>query len=414
MKSVLTHLKHSQSLISLVVMGMRMATLGAKFLLALFIARFMGLEALGWYGWIVGGSIVLPAMFRLGLFGTISRNAVTHSPQHLARDLTHYILVIGLLYTAATLVAIGAGVYLGLALLPLIILVVATEHLSFDAFNLFNTQSKHFRANVTFFVQGGAWILTFIAVAFMFPTLRTLEALVVMWLIGGLCACGVTAWGVKDLPWGKGLKKSLDKAWFASHFKKSYYFFITEITNTTAQYLDRYLIGLFLGIQQVGVYVLFWQVANAVYNLANTGVMQLYRARLIAACDSNNLPLFWQHFRACIARTLLSVVMLCAGVGLVMPFLLPYTNQPLAVQYLPLLWLAFAATIMRIGGDLAAWGLYAQRQDKIYAATFVLSLVLSAGLNLALIPTIGIWGPSCAQILLLIILIAIRWKYLKK
>lgn len=70
---------NSRAATSLMIIGLRGTALVAKFALTLFIARFIGLEALGAYGLVVGLAAVIPAIASLGLINTLSRNAVTQT-----------------------------------------------------------------------------------------------------------------------------------------------------------------------------------------------------------------------------------------------------------------------------------------------------------------------------------------------
>ena len=60
-------------------MTLRMANTAAKFLLALYTARYLGLADLGVYGLLVGGTILTPALLGLGTSDWVVRQIVTMS-----------------------------------------------------------------------------------------------------------------------------------------------------------------------------------------------------------------------------------------------------------------------------------------------------------------------------------------------
>src|SRR5262245_37683163 len=63
----------------LLLMAFRIGNMAAKFLLALYTARYLGLADLGIYRLIVGGTILTPALLGLGTSDWIVRQIVTMS-----------------------------------------------------------------------------------------------------------------------------------------------------------------------------------------------------------------------------------------------------------------------------------------------------------------------------------------------
>ena len=61
------------------------------------------------------------------------------------------------------------------------------------------------------------------------------------------------------------------------------YFCVSDLSFVASQYLDRYLVTLFLGIKAAGIYFLFWTVANAASTFLTLVVQQQQRPLLIHA-----------------------------------------------------------------------------------------------------------------------------------
>jgi O-antigen/teichoic acid export membrane protein len=79
-----------------------------------------------------------------------------------------------------------------------------------------------------------------------------------------------------------------------------------------------------------------------------------------------------------------------------MPLVLPFLDQPLLKDYLPIFWIILLATLLRIAADAYGFALLALHRDRAIAIIALAGVVASAALNLILTPLAGLWGASFA------------------
>jgi len=91
---------------ALLIMKIRGASLVAKFLLTLFIARFMGFEQLGLYGLITAATIWAPVVLGLGITYTLSRHAVTQTTGEVTAALRQYGRFLSAIYAVLLMAAL--------------------------------------------------------------------------------------------------------------------------------------------------------------------------------------------------------------------------------------------------------------------------------------------------------------------
>lgn len=387
---------------SLLIAGMRFATLGIKFVLTLFIAHQLGLEALGLYGLITGVTIILPTLASMGLISLVAREMVTQTLPELTRSMRHYATVVGAFYGAVLLpVAIVAGIYTDHLWLSLATLVLTVfEHANNDAFSMLINRKRALLANVLFFIRAGGWMFVYIPLAYAVPALASIPVLMGFWFAALVVSLSVFAYSTRTWPW---LEHRHERArhtwvWFKSYAPRSAKFLLSDLSNAGGQYADRYLITAFLGLQFTGIYVLFWSITNAVYNLVNTGTLQINRPHLIEARHKGDEVAFKAVFR----RMTIGSLGMAAGLGLagavVFPFLLPYLQRPLAESYVPVLWILLVSLMIRTGFDLLGNLLYATGRDKSLVATNMSILPLTVVSNLLLLPWLGIYGAALAAV----------------
>lgn len=389
----------SRTLTSLTIMGLRGLALAAKFALTLFIARFIGLDTLGVYGLVAGAAVMFPVVASLGLIRVVSRNAVSQQLNEVTRMLRRYWAIQAAVYGIIGFVALWVGIYLDqLALTSLVIAIVFLEHVNGDLFNLLNHLLRPCLANVLMFFRSAGWISVYMILAFMFPALRDLHSLLAFWIGGGLLAIAGFAVVARDWPWLHPTPGAGHREWFLDHFKSSRILYINDIANTVAQYTDRYLVGLFMGLEFTGVYVLFWSIGNALSNLVDTGIIQISGPKLINAHTRQDHS-YWQVFRLLLVETVAISLVLAIGTGVLVKIAIPYLNRPLVADWMQVLWLVLVGFVLRMAYEVQGNVFYSRYKDvfTLFSGLFVIALSIVA--NMILIPHFSLYGAASAIII---------------
>jgi O-antigen/teichoic acid export membrane protein len=389
----------SRTLTSLTIMSLRGLALVAKFALTLFITRFIGLETLGVYGLVAGAAVMFPVIASLGLIRVVSRNAVSQQLDEVTRVLRRYWSIQAALYVIIGFVALWVGVYIGqLALISIVISIVFLEHVNGDLFVLLNHLLRPCLANVLMFFRTAGWICIYMILAFIFPALRDLHALLIFWVGGGLLAIAGFALAARDWPWLRPAPEAGHREWFLSHFKASRILYVNDIANTVAQYTDRYLVGLFMGLEFTGVYVLFWSIGNALSNLVDTGIIQISEPKLINAHTRQDRS-YWGVFRVLLVETVAISIILAIATGVLVKFAIPYLNRPLVADWTQVLWLVLVGFVLRMAYEVQGAVFYSRYKDifTLFSGLFVIALSIVA--NMILIPSFALYGAASAIVL---------------
>ncbi len=378
---------------SLTIMGMRVGMLAAKFILSLFMARFMGLEELGIYGLIVGASGTVQAVMRGGIFTLLSRDAVHQSLPELTHHLRHYGIGIFIVYGLLVPVAFIIGWYFDMPSIALLALAVfLTEHLCFDAFVLVNNLQYPKLANFIYSLQSASWIYLFVVLAFFYPELRSIIALLTFWIGGGLIALGFAAWLSRSWPWEKAFASKLEGVWYPEKIKSSLQLYLTDVLGVANYYMDRYIVTLFLSLELTGIYVFFAQIVTATWNLVNSGVLMVYRPRLIQVYDSEDLSSFNDVFSTALKRTLLTTFALSFIAGATVPFIVKLIGSEVLLEYLPLFWIMLAVLLMRVSATAAGTALFAMHKDRDNFFLTLTGFVLTAIVGSLGVFLFGVYG----------------------
>jgi O-antigen/teichoic acid export membrane protein len=393
------------------LMLLRGSTIVLKFGLSFYVARFIGLSELGIYGLVVGASLVLPNFYRAGLTSSIARTLVDAEPAHMTHDLRHYLVwtfacyglslaVLPLFQGQDYVIALQVNLYV-------VWLIVLAEHLGADMALLLNNLYQSRSANVFGLVQTAIWVLPLMGLGLAFPVLRSLSALLAFWAGGALLSVLGCATLFMHWPWRGG--PPMRRTWFATNLRASGFLYFSDLTGTLGQFVDRYLIALMIDIEHAGIYTLFFQLANAVYTLVSSSIVNIHRPRVVSAFQQGEVATAVARLRALQRESIGSMVVMSIVTGVVFQFAAPLLKRPMVLTFLPLLWCTFAATVCKAWCLTAFIELYARNFDRELFWLNVLVLVLVSFGCAAVIPVLGIYGiPLATSMTYLCLLLLVR------
>ncbi|UPJ66905.1 polysaccharide biosynthesis protein [Bradyrhizobium sp. 191] len=400
----------SRLLVDLMVMAMRASVMGCKFGLALFIARYLDLSSLGLYGLAAGAIAAVPIVVNLGMNHLLMRDAVTAATSEMIDSMRHYWGFVAFAYAVLLTITTLFTVLVGTS--PLWILVVAVimfEHVGNDIFYLLSSLQHHVWANAIGFIRGAAWILIYIPLAIWDPSFRSLSHLFGFWLVGGVASVGLFVALSRSWPWLASFSRPFRLGVITDAIQKSFLMLLSDLGFITSQYIDRYLITLFLGLKVAGIYFLFWTVGNSATTFLALVLQQKQRPSLISAYrtsgPSAHRLLAWRFLQT----TALATAALSTVIGFTFQLLLPWVAQPGLVTQWSAFWLIVAGLAMRYMADFGALGLFTAHLDRLTTVTNLASVGILVVAQLMLLPLAGLHGAGAA--ILLTSLIIALWRY---
>ncbi|MDQ8728052.1 polysaccharide biosynthesis protein [Bradyrhizobium sp. LHD-71] len=330
----------------------------------------------------------------------LMRDAVTTSRAELTNSLRHYWAFVTLIYVVMFTVAVlFASMFGTSSLWVLIVAVTFFEHIGNDVFYLFSSIQHHFLANANAFLRGAAWICVYIPLAIWDPDLRTLSHLFGFWLIGSMLSFTLFVYASWSWPWKASLSLPFQLSVVTTTIRKSFIIYVTDLCFIASQYIDRYLVTLFLGIKLAGVYFLFWTVANAATSFLALVLQQQQRPLLIQAYrvggSSAHCQLAWRFTQT----TALATAALSIAVGSAFQIFLPWLGQPSLAADLPAFWLILAGMAVRYLADFAAMGLFTAHHDRLMTLTTVVSVGVLVIAQVTLLPLAGFYGAGGAMLI---------------
>lgn len=382
---------------SLFVMCIRITTLIVKFALTLFIARFLSLADLGWFGLVSSAGVAAAPLLGMGYMQTLSRKAVRANANELISPLSHYLLYVICLY----LVILGGLLMLSLTNTLLILLVwgvVLMEHLGNDSYQILISRAKPIWANILHFIRGGLWAFLYIPLAYVFPMLQSIEALLLFWLIGAVIAFFGVIVALREWPWlrNDASQHKSDTSIFRV-LREARPLYISSVCETLSVHSDRFIITAILGVEATGIYVFFLQIGSALANLHYSGVVQMSRPTFVrtAAEDPTQLShLLWSTSRiAALSTILFSAVSLFA-----MPYLLSFIGKETLSVWYVIFYFVLINFNLNVFAEIQKQTIYAMHADRAIMHNALLIVLVSLIANTLLTYLFGLTGAGISLV----------------
>ncbi|MEO4046298.1 hypothetical protein AAFN46_04290 [Pseudomonas sp. CAU 1711] len=357
--------------------ALRGLTLGSKFLLIFFLARFLEPAELGLYGLL--SVTVGYALYLLGLdFYTFTTREILKRERcewgallksQAALTLLLYALSVPLLL----LLFVTQTLPWHLAFWFFALLVL--EHMNQELMRLLIAISDQLMASVVLFLRSGAWGVVVVALMFVWPELQTLQAILCAWTLGGLLAVLLAFWRLARLEIS-GWQSEVDWRWIGRGIRIAAPLLIATLALRGLYTLDRYWLEALAGLEVLGAYVLFMGIANAMVSFLDAGVFAFSYPKLITLFQRADPQGFRREMKRLAVQTVgVSGCFAVASLLLIGPLLL-WLDKPLYVEQQAMFPWILLGTLLFALGMIPHYGLYAQGQDRPIVQNHLAGLVV--------------------------------------
>lgn len=394
---------------------LRLLAMGAKFLLVIFIGKYLSSEALGEYGLFF--STITIAIFFLGMdfyvFNT--REIIATSEKNkkaiLIRDqfifyIFTYIIILPLLIVVFFLNIIDFKYMI------LFYLVLVAEHISQEFYRLFITLSRQTLATFLLFIRSGIWIYVLVAVWVLdLGNLKNLKFVYIGWLFGAFLSVAI---GIFYLIKDYGLnnfKGKINFTWIKSGLKISMPFFMGTIAYKIVEFSNRYIIDFFMSKSDVGVFTFFSNIANSLQTIVYTLVIMMYYPKIIAAYQSGSetATLIKNFTKETILYSMICSVVMAISIYPILGFL----NKTEFFENLPIFWILLISILFANLSLVPHYQLFAMKKDILIRNITIGVAILNVVLTLTLVYFYGLYGAAIAMIISYFAMYFIKYRKVK-
>lgn len=345
--------------------GLRSATLGARFLFIFFLAKYLDPASFGYYGLFT--ATVGYALYFVGLdfYTYVSREILKTPNNQRGRLLKDQAALSGILYLALLPIVVmflhraGWPGHLAWWFFPILLL----EHFNQEMSRLLTTISEQITASWTLFVRQGSWAIVIVAWMALDPNSRHLDAVMALWACSGVAAAAQAIWKLKKLQMG-GWHAPVDWQWIKKGIVVSTAFLVATLALRGFQTIDRYWLEALAGIEIVGAYALFLGVAGSMMVFLDAGVFAYTYPALIKLSHHQEHEAAHTKVRQMFFQILAISAVFGFVSWLLLPYLLDWINKPTYKNALNLYPWLLLATIINALSMAPHYALYARDCDK--------------------------------------------------
>lgn len=366
-------------------LGLRGVSLGGKFLLIFLLARFLMPEELGLYGLLAVA--ISYSLYLLGFdyYTYSTRELVSRGEQGWGQVLKSQSALFCTLY-AVVLPILSLAFYFGVLPIRLIgwfFVLVIIEHMNQELFRLFVAISQPLKASIVLCFRSGLWAIAIVLIMIFMPSARTLDAVLIAWLIGGVIALGLSLRWLYAMRI-QGWQSEVDWMWIRNGLRVAGPLLIATLALRGLSTFDRYWFEYILGLENLGAYVLFTGVCSALIAFLDAGVFSFIYPLLIKAWHQNDHISFSTLMRKMLWQTVLLVLFFSILCELSIAYLVSWLDKPIYLQSMDLFPWILAGNVFFALGLIPHYGLYAQRQDRPIIVSHIAALGIFVASTIAL------------------------------
>ncbi len=389
---------------------LRLASLGGKFGLAIYMARYLSMDDLGLYGIIFSLTMVAVVFYGGRIDYDLARQIVKVDKQESYGLLRDQSIFFALNYVVtAPLLLFGQHLFRELwALVSLVSLLCWLESYSNLLFVNTTFLGKPILANIAFFVRSGLWSTMVIVAGLAYPPARNLWFVLAAWAMGTGLSIALNLWLLEVQHWPDLRSVAVDWARIQKALERSFPIWIGSVGLVGGLYLDRFVVGAFLDLKAVGLTTFYTSFTGAVVTLVSTSILSVVGPKLVDNAAKRRATEYNQELRRAGVNVATLGAVLCVATSICVPHLASAMHKPEIAENVLAFWLMMAATLVRLLAETAYCGLYAQHKDREIWIGNGIFLFVSLLLNLVLVPLLGLTGLGLSGIVASGILLALR------
>jgi len=355
--------------------SLRLANIGIRFLLTIYIAKFFSIEDLGIYGLLIAG--VSFAIYPLGFeFYTYSTRELINTDKakwgaklctQLFFHLFLYMLFLPIYFFIIQNTSLNDFVLY-------FILLVILEHANQELFRYHIIENDQLIGSCNVFIRQGIWGLAFLPISFVWEEYRNINSLLLFWAIG---QCIALVFSLLNFILKSKIKFIIDFnwPWLKASFRTILPLFIATISLRALGSLDRFLFEHYGEAAQLSAYVFYIALASLVFTIADAGVFSFRYPELIKALNESEKAYF------SVLKSMSIQVLFCCFISstLIMTlssWVVEWIGNVAIIEYSNMLIILLIAKNIQVLSMIPHYGMYAQKLDRKIMSINVLSFLV--------------------------------------
>lgn len=377
--------------------SLRVVTLATKLILILFMAKYLPPEEVGLYG-LITVTVTFSIYFVGFEFYTYStRELIGRSknewPKLIAAQVIFFVLLYLLVLPWISLVFIFDLIPQKFILACLVLIVL--EHLSAELMRLLVAMEKPLLATMVIFIKQGLWSVCFIVVMWLYPSVRSIEFLLLFWVAGVLLGIVFGVIPLLKLGWTR-YDIRPNWTWVKKGIWVAFPLLISSVSARALFTLDRFAFEAMNDLALLGVYTVFVSIASSLLAFMESGVFVFYYPKMVKAFKSRDFTTLLTTYSKLIKQSLFCLVVLAIFGCIFMTLIVGFIENKIYSENINLFYGILISILVFIVGYVFQYALYATSNDKAIVISNVFGLFVFVVILAIVNAQSTYWAVTCA------------------
>lgn len=344
---------------------LRFSTMGCRFVLVFFLAKFLTSSEMGMYGLVVATVSYLLYLVGMDFYTYATREMVALNRSEWGRVIKTQIIVAGVMYVLV-LPLVLLLFYRGImpwSMVYWVIFLLIVEHLCQESWRILIVAGEQLYSSVLLFLRQGLWAILLVGLMYLEPGYRELNGVLLGWLLsaGVAMVIGFVKFHHMDLG---GWNSSVDWRWVRRGIKVCIPLFVATMAYRLIYTADRFMLENHMDLSMVGVYVVYMGIAGALTMLLDAGVFSYHYPALIRSHHEGDRGMFRRLYRRMMMHVVMVSVLFAIFSSLIVPYLVSWLGKGEYIENIDIYYWLLAGMIFAGFAMVPHYGLYAMKKDS--------------------------------------------------
>lgn len=269
---------------------LRLAAAGGKFLLIVFLIKFLDEKDYATYILVVSTSGYLVYLVGFEFYTYSNREIVTSTQtesankivNQLALHMISYVILLPLMVIPFVYKVLPWGIVFWFY--PILFL----EHINQEIYRLMIALSNQMVASIILFVRQGVWPLILLLIYSNEDVIKGLSPVFAMWLGANIIAVAI---GIRFIyrRFAGSWSAKIDTDWIVKGLKISAPFLVATIGTNGIMAVDKYILSIYQGVEYLSAYSLYLSISLSLLLIVDAYVVQFSYQKIISLVKQNNI-----------------------------------------------------------------------------------------------------------------------------
>jgi O-antigen/teichoic acid export membrane protein len=392
-------LRNQEFLKNFMMLFCRAGTLASKFILLMFLAKYVSLDELGVYSLVTISITYLAFLLGFDFYTYSNRELLKIEDKEWSGIINSQFVFYSISYTLSIPVILAFFYFdmLPWEYLLYFYALLILEHLSQELMRLLIVMLKPMQANLQLFIRSGGWILLFIIYYYITGDI-SLSTLFIFWIFADILAIAFSiACFDKDKKFYFKFS-AFNLAWVTKGLRVALPLLVSTLALRGIYVVDRYILKYDSDIGSVGIYSFYSNMSNALISFVDAVIVVQFYPKLVRAYSSSNIDKYNEVLRSFKRKMISFCAIIFILLASTFPIVTLYLGKKQLIENISVYYILLVSAVIYSIGLVYHFELYAQGKDKSIIASSVISFAIGLVIMIYL-SKYGMLGIALGQLL---------------